>query len=185
MKQLGVLPHRQQSYRLPIKRNEFILACRKHTLGDEPWVAEPLRGRVKGHCHHHSCVIDISQFNNLLWLLRVTAYVLRFLKNLKARLSPDDEQLLLGSEIGAKDMEEVGQYWILDVQKSLQQNKKFENWRREFNLFTDRNGVLRCRGRLSHADLTYLAKHPILVIANPFCNTGHYELSQQCNAWWS
>ena len=39
-------------------------------------------------------------------------------------------------------MEEVGQYWILDVQKSLQQNKKFENWRREFNLFTDCNGVL-------------------------------------------
>ena len=82
-----------------------------------------------------SCVIDISRFSSLQRLLRVTAYVLRFLKNLKARLLPDNEQLLIGSEIGAKDMEKAEQYWILDVQKSLQQNKKFESWRREFDLF--------------------------------------------------
>ena len=113
-----------------------------------------------------SSVMDISRFSNLQRLLRVTAYVLRFLKNLKARLSPHNEQLLLGSEIGAKDVEEAEQYWILDVQKSLQQNKKFENWRREFNLFTDRDGILTCGGRLSHADLPYSAKHPILLDAN-------------------
>jgi len=64
-------------------------------------------------------------------------------------------------------MEEAEQYWILDVQKSLQQNKKFENWRREFKLFTDRVGILRCGGRLWHADLPYSAKHPILLDANP------------------
>jgi len=113
-----------------------------------------------------SCVIDISRFSNLQRLLLVTAYVLRFLENLKARLSPDNEQLLIGSEIRAKDMEVVEQYWILDVQKSLQQNKKFESWRREFNLFIDRVGILRCGGRLSHADLPYSAKHPILLDAN-------------------
>ena len=57
-----------------------------------------------------SCVIDISRFSNLQQLLHVTAYVLRFLKNLKARLLPDNEQLLIGSEIGAKDMEEAERY---------------------------------------------------------------------------
>ena len=82
-----------------------------------------------------SCVIDISQFSNLQQPLQVTAHVLRFLNNRKARLSPDNQQLLPGSETGAKDMEEAEHYWILDVQISLQQNKKFENWRREFNLF--------------------------------------------------
>ena len=113
-----------------------------------------------------SCVIDISRFSNLQLLLHVTAYVLRFLKNLKARLLPDNEQLLIGSEIGVKDMEEAEQYWILDVQKSLRQIKKFESWRREFNLFTDRVGTLRCGSRLSLADLPYSAKHPILLDAN-------------------
>ena len=92
--------------------------------------------------------------------------MLRFLKNLKARLLLDNEQLLIGSEIGAKDMEEAEQYWILDVQKSLPQNKNFESWRREFDLFTDCVGIPRCGGRLSHADLPYSAKHPILLNAN-------------------
>ena len=102
-----------------------------------------------------SCVVDISRFSNLQRLLWVTAYVIRFPKNLKARLSGDNEGLVLSSDIGAKEMEEAEKYWILDVQKSLHLNKKFENWRREFDLFTDRDGVLRCGGRLSHADLPY------------------------------
>jgi len=63
-------------------------------------------------------------------------------------------------------MEVAEQYWILDVQKSLQLNKKFENWRQEFNLFTDCVSILRCGGRLSHADLPYSAKHLILLDAN-------------------
>jgi len=113
-----------------------------------------------------SCVIDISRLSNLERLLRVAAYVLRFLKNLKTTSLPDNEQLLIGSDIDAKDMEEAEQYWILDVQKSLQHNEKFESWKREFNLFTDRVVILRCRGRLSHADLPYSAKHPILLDAN-------------------
>ena len=113
-----------------------------------------------------SCVIDISRFSNLQRLLRVTAYVLRFLENLKVKLSGDNEGLILSSNIGAKEMEEAEQYWILDVQKSLHLNKKFENWKREFDLFTDGDGVLRCGGRLSHADLPYSVKHPILLDAN-------------------
>ena len=63
-------------------------------------------------------------------------------------------------------MEVAEQYWILNLQKSLLENKKFENWRQKFNLFTDSVGILRCGGRLSHADLSYSAKHPILLDAN-------------------
>ena len=113
-----------------------------------------------------SCVVDISRFSNLQPLLLATAYVLRFLKNLKGRLSGDNEGLVPSSDVGAKEMEEAEQYWIFDVQKSLHLNKKFENWRREFDFFTDRDGVLSCGGRLSHADLPYSVKHPILLDAN-------------------
>ena len=63
-------------------------------------------------------------------------------------------------------MEEAEQYWIVDLKKSLHLNKKFENWRREFDLFTDRDDVLRCGGRLSHADLPYSVNHPILLDAS-------------------
>ena len=78
-----------------------------------------------------SCVIDISQFSNLQQLLQVTAHVLRFLNNQKARLSPDNQQLLPG---------------LISL--------------------TDRNGILRCGGLLSHADLPYSAEHPIHIDAN-------------------
>ena len=54
----------------------------------------------------------------------------------------------------------------MDAQTSLHPNKKFEGWKQEFALFSDRDGFLRCGGRLSHADLPYSAKHPILLDAN-------------------
>ena len=57
-------------------------------------------------------------------------------------------------------MEVAEQYWIQDVQKSSHQNKKFENWRQEFNLFTDGVSIL------AHADLPYSTKHPILLDRN-------------------
>ena len=96
----------------------------------------------------------------------VTAYVLRFVKNLKAVLSRQNEELVLDSDIAVKEIEEAEQWWILDVQKYLPLNKKFESWKREFGLFTDPDGILRCGGRLFHADLPYSAKHPILLDAN-------------------
>lgn len=111
-------------------------------------------------------VVDVSRFSNLQRLLRVTAYVLRFVKNLKAVLSRQNEELVFDSDIAVKEIEEAEQWWILDVQKYLPLNKKFESWKREFGLFTDPDGILRCGGRLFHADLPYSAKHPILLDAN-------------------
>ena len=46
------------------------------------------------------CVVDISCLSNLQCLLQVTAYVLRFLKNLKARLSRGNKGLVLISDTG-------------------------------------------------------------------------------------
>lgn len=95
-----------------------------------------------------SCVIDISRFSNLQrpW---VTAHVLRFLKNLKARIITRQWTVTSWLWDWGKGREEAEQFWILDVQKSLQQNENFENWGREFNLFTDCDGTLRCGGTLS------------------------------------
>lgn len=87
-----------------------------------------------------SNLIDISRFSDLGSLLRVTAYVFQFVKNLKARLKQDHEALQ--SDIDAKDTREAKQYWISDMQKSLQLNKNVESWKRGFDLFTDCNGII-------------------------------------------
>ena len=49
-----------------------------------------------------------------------------------------------------------------ESQSSLTQNKLFETWRRQFNLFADAN-IWRCGGRLGNADLDYSTKFPVLV----------------------
>ncbi|PFX12550.1 hypothetical protein AWC38_SpisGene23473 [Stylophora pistillata] len=106
-------------------------------------------------------LIDPDRFSNLHRPLRVTGYVLRFVKNFKERLKGGEQ--VFESDISATDMKEAEQCWILDVQKTLRLNKKFKSWSREFDLFTDPDGLVSCRGRLSHAELPYTTKHPILL----------------------
>ena len=104
-------------------------------------------------------IIDLNRFSNLQRLLRVTANVLRFVKNLKGRLKGGKQ--VFESDISATDLKEAEQHWILDVQRSLRLNKKFESWSREFDLFTDFDGLLRCRGRMSHAERPYTTRTPV------------------------
>ena len=114
--------------------------------------------------HSISSNIDLVRFSNFQRLLRVTAYVLQFVKKLKERVNGG--QQVFESDVSATDLKDAEQCWILDVQGSLRLNKKFETWSQEFNLFTDCDGVLRGRGRMSHAELSYATKHPILLNSN-------------------
>lgn len=108
-----------------------------------------------------SSLIDLDRFSNLQHLLWVTAYVLSFTRHLKARLK-DDEQVFQ-SYISATDLKKAKQCGISDGQRSLWLSKKFECWSREFDLFIDCDGLLRCRDRMSHAELPETSKHPILL----------------------
>ena len=42
-------------------------------------------------------------------------------------------------------------------------DKKFEQWRRQLNLFQDEKGVWRCRGRIQNAAVSYATKYPVLL----------------------
>ena len=61
--------------------------------------------------------------------------------------------------------------WIKAIQKSLRKNPKFEIRKRQFGIFTDEHGIMRCMGRLSQAQLPASAKYPILL------GYGHYITS--------
>lgn len=114
--------------------------------------------------HNISSLINLVHFSNLPRLPRVTVYVLQFIKKLKERVNGGRQGF--ESDISATDLKEAEKCWILDVQGSLQLNKKFEAWSQEFNLFTDCDDLLRCSGRMSHAELPYATKHPILLDSN-------------------
>ena len=98
----------------------------------------------------------------------VTALVLRFVKILKLRLQKNVETQ---KELTSQDVAVAETLWIKEIQKSLNKNPKFEVWKRQFDIFTDEHGIMRCMGRLSQAQLPASAKYPILL------NKNHYITS--------
>ena len=53
--------------------------------------------------------------------------------------------------------------WIREAQQQFINDKHFLNWKKQFSLYTDKNQVLRCGGRLEHANLASSAKHPVIL----------------------
>lgn len=108
-----------------------------------------------------SQILDCEQYSTIRRLLRVTAYVLKFIGLLKQKIQSSDTSpsaVLTASEISNAET-----LWVKEAQVLLVQSDKFECWKKQFNLFLDPFGVWRCGGRISNADVPYATKHPILV----------------------
>ena len=102
-----------------------------------------------------------EDFTDLQRLLIVTALVLKFVRTMKSSLRKD---ISSPSESAAQDiMVDAEIIWIKEIQKSLSNNPRFEIWRKQFGIFNDSQGIMRCKGRLSKADLPSSIKHPILL----------------------
>ena len=106
-------------------------------------------------------IIDCEMFGDLHRLLRVTAYVLKFINLLQHKIGRLTAPLT--KNLTAADVAEVKRLWLRESQRTLPEEKQFEAWKRQFGLFIDKDGLYRCQGRLSNADLTISAKHPILL----------------------
>ena len=127
--------------------------------------------KVKGMSSHSllistdSCgigtVIDCGRFSKLQKLLRVTAYVKKFVLEFKAFVKSDKPHI--DWIVTAADMELAELDWIVDCQKCLIKEARFELWKGQLQLFRDQENVWRCGGRLTKADISYSMKHPILL----------------------
>ena len=105
--------------------------------------------------HHISRVMDCERYSSYSRLLRVTAYVFRFINNCRKRNKR-------GAELTAKEMEEAETKWICDVQSEFS-TQKLTDLKKHLRNFVDNNGIIRCQGRLARSHLSYETKHPILL----------------------
>ncbi|CAB3989653.1 Tetratricopeptide repeat 28 [Paramuricea clavata] len=121
---------------------------------------------VHGSKNSISNVINCKDYSILGRLLRVTAVVLKFIKLLKSRVKQEDPPT--NSEVTSTDIELARVLWIKELQEEMKLNENFKSWNRDLGLFTDENGTVRCKGRLSNSNLPYSAKYPILL------DTAHY-----------
>ena len=118
--------------------------------------------------------IDCERYSTLTKLLRVTAYVLRFIRRLRKHVCDNTESREGGSEfLTSAEISEAETMWVLYIQRKHFQevftaieNKKTNNLQRQLGLYRDEKGILRCKGRLENADLSEAARHPILLPKN-------------------
>lgn len=103
-----------------------------------------------------STLIDLANFSNVGRLLRVTGWVLRFINRLRQRCFQPE------TELSASELKISENMWLRCVQKELKADPKFEQVKKSLGVF-DSNGLLRCGGRLKHADIPFDTKHPILL----------------------
>ena len=114
-------------------------------------------------------VIPCKKFSNWRKLLRVTAYVLRFINKIqkKHRMEENTElsQAVDTTEpkpISTKELKHAEQYWIKQSQKSLRHRLK-KGELKALTPFVDEDDVIRVGGRVSEAIISYDAKHPVLL----------------------
>ena len=109
-------------------------------------------------------VIDLERFNHYKKLLRVTAYVLRFISNCRHQKKTGSLSITDINDAALERIRSAQQTSYPDNYQCLQ-NKTSEkpNLARQLNLYLDEKKLLRCRGRIHNAPLEDDAKFPYLL----------------------
>ncbi|XP_068684812.1 uncharacterized protein [Montipora foliosa] len=106
------------------------------------------------------CIIPLKGFSSLQRLVRVTAYVLRFVSNLKRK---NEKKELTDEDLKQEEIERTRELWIREVQGSVLNDEKFDQVKVSLSLYKDDKGILRCGGRLKNAPIPFNARFPIFL----------------------
>ena len=102
-----------------------------------------------------AAVIDCNKYSSLQRLLRVTAYVKRFVHNISR------EERITGP-LSTNEIQEAEILWIKEMQGHLQ----VDELEKQLRLFKDEKGIIRCRGRLGNSQASYDTKFAALLSRN-------------------
>ena len=102
-----------------------------------------------------AAIIDCNKYSSLQRLLRVTAYVKRFVHNISRK------ERITGP-LSTNEIQEAEILWIKEMQGHLQEDEL----EKQLGLFKDEKGIIRCRGRLGNSQASYDTKFPALLSRN-------------------
>lgn len=94
-------------------------------------------------------IIDIERYSSKLKLLRVTGYILKFIRLLRR-----DNKVLKSRDLNVDDVNLAEVTWVRSVQaRSLATERhifvRSAEGNQQFNLYLDGDGVIRCKGQLN------------------------------------
>ena len=114
-------------------------------------------------------VINCEEFNNYQKLLRVTAYIFRFCKNIRSKrlqVKVESSNNFLVGELSVKEISGAELLWVISVQSVMKGESKYEHLVHQLGLFIDERGIICSRGRLQNSMLPYETKSPMLLPRN-------------------
>ncbi len=103
-----------------------------------------------------SNIVNPENYSDYGKLLRVTAYVLKFIDLCRKKTNGSSK------DITSVEIDRAEKCWIRDIQSSFTKGK-LDELRKTLGIFTDDQGIIRCKGRLEHSSLPYETKHPALL----------------------
>ena len=109
-------------------------------------------------------IINIKKLKNYTCLLRTTALVMQFNKNLKKKKKKKKkakEDLKL-SALDSTEIDSALKIWIHYAQQTVTNTKNCKQLQRDLNLHNV-DGIIRCYGRLENAPFTSDMKHTIFL----------------------
>ena len=110
-------------------------------------------------------IMSIERFSSIEKLITCTAYVILFIDKLKQKSSSPDtaagsrEENVIRLSLPESYKARAEILWIQEAQRGSIKS----DWRAQFMLYLDNEGVCRCGGRLGHSDLPYHTRYPILL----------------------
>ena len=114
-------------------------------------------------------VINCEEFDNYQKLLQVTAYVLRFCKNIRSKkfqVKVESSDNFLVGELSVKEISEAELLRVISVQPVMKGDSKYEHLVHQLGLFTDERGIICSRSRLQKSMPPYETKSPMLLPRN-------------------
>ena len=127
-------------------------------------------------------IFDVSAYHNLSQLLNVTAYVLRFVRNIRK------PSIKYSGPISPAERTQANLKWIHTVQqqsfpaeiKNINSQSNRLPLVRQLRLFIDKGGLIRCGGRIHNAPVSDLVKFPYLLpTKHPFTKIIVYAIHEK------
>ena len=121
-------------------------------------------------------IMNINKYSSYKRLIHITALVIQFVKRLQKKQTTL-LQCMNDAELRWIKIEQEKQFgkeidFISDPEKRPTQKKNAAgNLVKQWSLFRDEKGLLRCRGRFEYADMNFEAKYPILLPKNSHLTT--------------
>ena len=102
-----------------------------------------------------SSILDIKVFGTAERLFRVTAWILRFISNIKVKVKKG-KHCRSTSDLNVVELEEAERVWVKEAQAVLKRSERYGQMRNSLGI-EEEEGILRCEGRFyGSPDATHL-----------------------------